>query len=110
MVNYHKYVNESNKRTSRTSRAKVGRIPVINKHGSLALGFKSGSIIGHGVVIDVSSTSKEVAFEDGGRGDIEPTPYQIDMVIMATGYKKDDPLVPKEDRSNDMFLCGFGDP
>ena len=29
---------------------------------------------------------------------------------MATGYKKDDPLVPKEDRSNDMFPCGFGDP
>lgn len=89
------------------------RFPTIDKYGTIHSALKSGVIIGHGVICDVSM-NKEVSFQDGGHGDAgdrkSAVQHPMDMVVMATGYKNDDYLVPDEDRSNGLFLCGFGDP
>ena len=59
--------------------------------------------MGYGPVRNVSSNG--VVFEDvAGTGG---TAVSIDMVIMATGYKKDC-LVAREDQLNGLFLAGFG--
>ena len=59
--------------------------------------------MGYGPVRNVSSSG--VVFEDvAGTGG---TAVSIDMVIMATGYKKDC-LVAREDQLNGLFLAGFG--
>eukprot|EP00957_Ditylum_brightwellii_P199099 15176620-Ditylum_brightwellii.AAC.1 len=47
---------------------------------------------------------KELILEDGAGVGGPPTP--IDMVIMATGHKKEC-IIPREDRLNGLFLVGF---
>lgn len=82
-----------------------GRVPVIDKHGMLAQGFKSGNLVGHG---PISKTTKGqiVHFSDGlSRHNVAGV--EIDMVILATGYR-DGSLVEREDRLNGLYKCGFG--
>jgi putative flavoprotein involved in K+ transport len=81
-----------------------GRVPVIDKFGQVTSALRSGLMVGHGPVRKVSIT-RELVFEDGvGAGG---APVSIDMVIMATGYKKEC-IVTREDRLNGLFLVGFG--
>eukprot|EP00977_Amphora_coffeiformis_P024277 scaffold15309_cov198-Amphora_coffeaeformis.AAC.6 len=106
-----------------------GRVPVIDKYGTLTRGFKSGQLVGHGPVLHVidgtkascchTSTAAETAtltFDDGFQRDgIVGSRIPIEMVIFATGYRNgaddddDDSLVTgREDRLNGLYHCGLG--
>jgi len=89
-----------------------GRVPVIDKHGILASGFRSGVLVGHGPIMDVTK-EQEMRFRDqplvGSHG-MFPTSARgtkIDMVIMSTGYQEEC-IVDREDRLNGLYKCGFG--
>jgi ribulose 1,5-bisphosphate synthetase/thiazole synthase len=89
-----------------------GRVPVIDKHGQLAAAVASGSLVGHGPVETVSSSG--LTFEDGHHGTSSSQQeggasrvVPIDLVIMATGYKKVC-IIGREDRLNGLYRCGFG--
>jgi putative flavoprotein involved in K+ transport len=80
----------------------AGRVPVIDKQGLIKSGLESGVIVPHGPIQNVSSEG--VLFEDAVEACSLGVP--IDMVIMATGYKRE-VLIPREDRLNGLFLVGF---
>jgi cation diffusion facilitator CzcD-associated flavoprotein CzcO len=80
-----------------------GRVPVIDKHGQIAAAVASGSLVGHGPVETVCSSG--LTFEDGHGTQGARVP--IDLVIMATGYKKIC-IIGREDRLNGLYRCGFG--
>ena len=86
-----------------------GRVPVIDKYGVLASGFQSGRLVGHGPVLDISKGG-EVRFSDrpigGNLTSSSSSGVQINMVILATGYKEDC-VVKREDRLNGLYKCGF---
>jgi hypothetical protein len=81
-----------------------GRVPVIDKHGVLAQGFKSGILVGHGP-ISKTTEGRIVHFSDGLSGH-NSVGQGIDMVILATGYQ-DRSIVEREDRLNGLYKCGF---
>lgn len=86
-----------------------GRVPVIDKYGMLASGFQSGTLIGHGPVLDISKGG-EVRFSDqplaSNLASSSSSGVKIDMVILAIGYKEDC-VVQREDRLNGLFRLGF---
>jgi hypothetical protein len=82
-----------------------GRVPVIDKYGLICSSLQSGTMLGHGPVLDVTD-EKEILFDDSRSG-VGTTPVSIEMVILATGYKKEC-IIGREDRLNGLFLCGFG--
>ena len=81
-----------------------GRVPVIDKHGMVASGLASGKLIGHGPILDIDTESKQVRFDDRNGS----SNAAINMVILATGYKRDCSLIDREDKLNGMFKIGFG--
>ena len=82
-----------------------GRVPVIDKLGMLAQGFESGSLIGHGPISNFTK-EKVMHFSDGPSGQTFIV-TEIDMVILATGYREQW-IVQREDRLNGLYKCGFG--
>ena len=87
-----------------------GRVPVIDKHGALASGFQSGTLIGHGPIMDVDKEGV-VRFCDqatvGGLASSSTSQTKIDLVILGTGYKEEC-IIGREDRLNGLYKCGFG--
>jgi len=81
-----------------------GRVPVIDKHGVLAQGFKSGNLVGHGP-ISKTTEGQIVHFSDGLSGH-NVVGVEIDMVILATGYQEEG-IIEREDRLNGLYKCGF---
>ena len=79
-----------------------GRVPVIDKYGMLASGLQSGKLVGHGPILDITTDCK-VQFDDRNASSTA-----IDMVILATGYKEECPLVDREDKLNGLYKIGFG--
>ncbi|KAL9183087.1 hypothetical protein ACHAXT_004874 [Thalassiosira profunda] len=86
-----------------------GRVPVIDKFGTLAAGFGSGALVGHGSVQHVTKEG-EVTFGDqpsSGAASNTRSGTKIDMVILATGYREES-VIGREDRLNGLYKCGFG--
>lgn len=89
-----------------------GRVPVIDKYGVICSGFQSGRLIGHGSVIHVDPDKKSLIFDDHANkmayNKEQDAAITVDMVILATGYCTNDPLVTRADPLNGLYTCGFG--
>ena len=91
-----------------------GRVPVIDKEGVVASSFQSGRLIAHGPVAETFPSSPEdegrgsVCFQDLPHGTNRSNRVPVDLVILATGYKRDC-VIGREDRLNGLYKCGFGD-
>ena len=81
-----------------------GRVPVIDKDGSIVSGFQSERLVGHGPVVHVDQQA--LYFDDQQNAKNEDS-VGIDMVIFATGYHASC-LVSREDSLNGLHVCGFG--
>ena len=81
-----------------------GRVPVIDKDGTIVSGFQSGRLVGHGPVVHVDLQA--LHFDDHRNAKNEES-VGIDMVIFATGYNASC-LVSREDNLNGLYMCGFG--
>ena len=82
-----------------------GRVPVIDKFGLIASGFRSGQLVGHGPIFDVTNDG-EVQFCDQPFA-TEASSTKIDFVILALGYQ-DQCIIDREDRIGGLYKCGFG--
>ena len=80
-----------------------GRVPVIDKDGTIVSGFQSGRLVGHGPVVHVDLQA--LHFDDHRNAKNEES-VGIDMVIFATGYNASC-LVSREDNLNGLYKCGF---
>ncbi len=85
--------------------AKVqGRVPVVDKDGTVVSGFRSGRLVGHGPVLQVGPNA--LVFDDYAHLKNDKC-VPVEMVILATGYQHDC-LISRQDRLNGLYSCGFG--
>jgi indole-3-pyruvate monooxygenase len=84
-----------------------GRVPVIDKYGAVAAALQSGRMVGHGPIVDISSSDRRLSFQDEPHARDTTPRVPVDLVILATGYQQDC-LITREDRLNGLYKCGFG--